>query len=297
MKRREFVAGAAAFATVSSLAELGIEVLAQDDLGPSPERRASPVAVGTGASVPFIEAPLPAVEVRLEGSRYVFGLDTGAQGFARLSEHLITTERIAVTGRMRVSDPSGRNPQEVNVHTISSLVLGDMTFENVEAQATRMLPSGIDGILGLDLFSGVLLTLDRQTGWLQVNHGVLPAADGKTTFQSPHGPTLRVPIVFGDETFLADVDTGQAIVPLLLPSTVALKIADADVTTTTGMTVSGATSISLSNYFGSVTVGSTNLSIDKIGWPSPTPTANLGWQAFRGCIVRIDRANNRVAIS
>jgi hypothetical protein len=202
-------------------------------------------------------------------------------------------------GRMRVSDPSGLGSREVDVFNVPTLEIGSLRFATFEGEVSDRLPPNIDGILGLDLFAGLILTLDRRMGAFRLSRGSLPAADGRTCFQSMSGPTIRLPLAIGGAVLEADIDTGQAVCPLLLPTEAATRVVDngTATVTATARTVSQSMAVTTAPYSKPVTAGALALSVDRVGWPTPTPVSNLGWAAFRGRKLEIDRALGRVRLS
>jgi hypothetical protein len=302
LQRRRFLAG-----TIASIA--GSKYALSDPAGdggamPPPRgpmrRRAAPVAVGDSCTLPLqAHAPLPVIPASVNGRTYLFGVDTGAMGFARVSGELVHECHLEQAGIARMSDPSGKHPQDVAVFRLASLALGAVHFGELDAEQESHLPNGVSGLLGLDLFEGFVLGFDRNAGRLSLTRGELPSADGKHRFQSPPAPALRLPVSVADQRFSADVDTGQAICPLLVTPDWAVRLGlqqDASLSTA-GRTVSQTLTTSIAPNSRIVTAGETTLAVDRIGWPTPTPAPNLGWQAFAGLHLELDRRNNRCRLS
>jgi len=260
------------------------------------QRRSPPRSSGSTATLHLDPAmPMPSVAVAIGTRRYVFGLDTGAMGFARVSSQLVADCSLVQTGKAHISDPSGMNAHDVALWRLPSLTLGNIRFDEFDAEQENHLPAGLSGILGLDLFAGIILGLDHKNERLILNRGSLPEPDGKRSFQSRSGPVLRLPVTIEGNHFEADIDTGQGVCPLLVSPDWATRIGMQrdNLRTTTGHTVSQAIPVMIAPNSKSVKVGDISLPVDSIGWPTPTPMPNLGWQAFVGLHLEIDRQNNR----
>jgi hypothetical protein len=243
--------------------------------------------------------PLPVVSVTIDRAEMLFGIDTGAMGSGRISAAAANELRLRPAGQRLISDPSGRNPQSVNVYQAPSLALGAVRFLNVEIEETNRLPPGLAGILGLDLFAGFVLTLDAPGRSLGLARGGLPQADGRSVFQSPPGPAIRVPLRIGEHALDADIDTGQVLWPLLVSEAAARALPLTGETRSGGVgrTVSGEYELFVRSLSAEAWLGETRLDIADVAWPSPTPTANLGWRAFAGRALRIDSAARRCALA
>jgi Aspartyl protease len=113
-------------------------------------RPAAPAVSGDRANIEMQDVPTVMVTVNGRGP-YRFGIDTGAQGHARVSTALVTELGLWPVGEIISGDPSGQNPQTLPVYRLDTLVLGDLTFTGGTAELS--LADGIDGMRGLDLFN------------------------------------------------------------------------------------------------------------------------------------------------
>lgn len=124
----------------------------------------------------------PAIEVMVNGKGpFLFLIDTGAQGMARADTSLVQKLNISVAGQTATSDGSAKQVKISKVR-FETLSIGSLQFRNVEAlsrsyNAASYLPH-LDGILGFDLFSDYLLTLDYPNKRVRIEREELPKPDG-----------------------------------------------------------------------------------------------------------------------
>ena len=279
LSRRNFLISSAAFAAGTVFAQQPQGGTA----GPMPmRRRPVPRSVGDSASMQLEPGiSLPAAKVQIAGKTYIFGIDTAAMGFGRVSPALASAARLAEAGNMMVSDPTGQHAKQVGIFRIPTMQLGGVRFLNVDAEEESMLPQGCDGLLGAEIFAGFVVGLDAKGAQLTLRRGRLSGTSDSRTFSTPTGPALRVPVHVGPLAFDADVDTGQCICGLLVSAGQAAQLQlHAGPQTHIAHTVGGAHELNLAQNTVPVTAGSATLYVEQIGWPSPTPFANLGWKAF-----------------
>src|SRR5262249_42589254 len=107
-----------------------------------------------GVTVEMLAAGhLPAVRVMVNGQGpFVFGIDPGAGGAARVDWALAAKLGLEVVGQVRGGDPSGHNTRVMNVVRVPSLEIGGARFEGLQAAVRdyneRRVGGPIDGILG-----------------------------------------------------------------------------------------------------------------------------------------------------
>ncbi|MCI0549015.1 MAG: serine hydrolase, partial [Candidatus Rokubacteria bacterium] len=144
----------------------------------TPQRSRVPEA---GVEVEMLAAGhLPALRVLVNGQGpYLFGIDTGAQGTARIDSALAAKLGLEVVGQARSGDPSGLNTRTVDLVRIESLEIGGACFEGmvggVRGAGERRLGLTLDGVLGFGLFADALLTLDYPGRKVRIERGELPA--------------------------------------------------------------------------------------------------------------------------
>ena len=93
---------------------------------------------------PVLDVPMlfrgatPAVEVSVNGKgKFLFAIDTGAQGTARVDSTLVERLGLKVTGQVNASDGSGQNVRSLDVVKLDSISIGDVQFRDVEALTIR----------------------------------------------------------------------------------------------------------------------------------------------------------------
>jgi hypothetical protein len=81
-----------------------------------------------------IEGGMPVIEVQVNGQGpFLFGIDTGAQGSARIDSALVEKLGLKPSGEVRAGDPSMRNAQTVTTVKLDSLIVGGRRFSEVTA--------------------------------------------------------------------------------------------------------------------------------------------------------------------
>jgi aspartyl protease len=160
-----------------------------------------------------MESGRPVVEATIEGKGpYSFILDTGAGGTV-LSSELVKALGLPIVGEMQIGDPI--HPQGITAKQvrIGRLVIAGATFSGLIA--TSMEKSGfsehlgVRGVLGMPLFSDLLLTLDCGHSEIRIARGELPEPDGKGILALQPGHGIRVPITVGNLDLVADLDSGS----------------------------------------------------------------------------------------
>ena len=250
--------------------------------------------------------PMPAIEVTVNGKGpFLFAIDTGASGPGRADASLVEKLSLPEVGQARGGDGSGANLQSMKVVQVDSLSIGDLDFKRVslpsrDYNTTPNFPH-IDGILGLDLFSGYLLTLDYAGKRVRIEKGQLPAADGKEIldFEAPRGiPTVELHV--GDTRLKAHIDSGNAVGAFIVPASLAdtLTFVSPPVTIGKARTVSSEIEIKRGQMKGSVRLGRFEFPDASITYPSVSPeVGNIGSQALADFALTFDQQNHRVKLA
>jgi CubicO group peptidase (beta-lactamase class C family)/predicted aspartyl protease len=271
------------------------------------DRERGPMATSLpkdGVDVPMVRVShLPAVHLLLNGQGpFLFEIDTGAAGTARLDSALAQRLGLATVGEVLAGDPSGKNARAVPVVSIDSIELGGARFTGLTAAVRdyRGLgrPETVDGILGFAFFTDCLLTLDYPGARVRLSQGALPAADGREVldFRSPRGVpsvTLRV----AGQEMEADVDAG-AQGGLALPETLAATLPLAGLLEVVGRarTTSNTFEIRAAPLAGDVQIGGLTLSRPRLEFQPLFPQANIGSRVLRDLVVTFDLRNHRLQL-
>jgi hypothetical protein len=260
-------------------------------------------AKGDSVEVPmkFVGA-MPAVEVVVNGKGpFLFGIDTGGQGQARVDSSLMEKLELKPTGEIRGSDGSGRNPQAMQRVRLQSIEIGGLRFADVEAGSRnyRAMPrmSEIDGILTVALFANYLITLDYPAKLVRIAKGELAKADGAETldYKSSGGiPMLSLRI--GDADVPAHIDSGNMIGGFVLPRAVAEKLTFAAEPATVGhaRSISGEVEIKEGRMSESARLGRYEFPQPAVTFPAPGDYANIGAKVLSDFAITFDAKNERV---
>ena len=197
----------------------------------SPPVQLAPKSVELGSGA--VEVPMrpglslvPVVPVRLEGGATAeMALDTGAS-FVVVSHELVSRGNLPVRkpGGLASADAAGNVRKASAVARVGRLCVNQpggaegICFGAFDAFVTDLnaLSRGrgrrVDGLLGLPLFRGVLLTVDYPRARMRVENGELPQPDGQEVLpiQIAAGGRLLVPLRVGGREVWANMDTGFA---------------------------------------------------------------------------------------
>lgn len=283
-----------------------VAALAQEPAGPQPVQRqvrrmsAPPVQVqGQCAAVPMrLINNIPVVEVRIGGQGpFLFAIDTGAAGHGRISQALAERLGLSVVGEARTPAPGGTTETRP-IYGAGPITLGGVTFNGaglLVLSTARGPNPGWDGILGIDMFRDLTLTLDYGSGVAMVGRATV--TDGvAANFEQG---IATIPVEIAGRTFNVDLDTGNGAGGLFLPEAEAraLPLSGEPVARGTARTSFGAFAIMEAPLGAPITVGGTALNHRAVGWPPARGSGNLGSRALAGMVLRVDRPNSRVALA
>jgi predicted aspartyl protease len=228
-------------------------------------------------------------------------LDTGSSGSLILDQSL--AEQLGIKGRGSATLGDANHPGSIHVSLsrVDSLSLGGAVFRNVDvafwpdalpihgARAPR-------GIIGIGLFSDVLLTLDGDMQQLELKRGELPRANGESVvnFDAPRG-TPRIPVIVGGRRVLAELDCGST-GGLTLPEAYAdsLELATPPADIGHGLSVNGEFPIRGAVLEGAVHFGGRNVEKPTLEF-THAPAANIGYRFLREFTFTIDQREKKIA--
>lgn len=252
-----------------------------------------------GLTVPIrMEKGRPVVEVTINGKGpYSFVLDTGAGGTV-LSAELVRELALPVVGEVQIGDPI--HPQGITAKQvrIEKLGIGAATFTGM--MGTAMERSGFEehlgarGVLGMPVFSDLLLTLRVAGPEIRIARGKLPDPDGRRVVALQPGHGIRVPITVGSIELVADLDSGSP-AGLSLPEkymdSLPLEGKPVEVghakTVTADFVVYGAT------LKGAVLIAGYRLENPTLRF-NALPVANIGSDLLKRYTVTIDQKSGRI---
>ena len=242
---------------------------------------------------------MPVIPISIGGRELKVGLDTGAPGGPHLPVALIEALGAELIGEAHMSDPSLQNPVPVGLYRIDGLKIGNIEVDNWIATGRndpRPSALGVDGIIGLDAFDGFVVTIDFPSSRLVLTEGRLPEPDGKTSFRY-EGPIPQVPLTLDGRTMAAHIDTGNARYAVLAPAAAAETLPARGEAFPVGLarTINNTFSL-MAVPVEDARVGTLDLHAGTVAFPSPGPNGNLGSLLLRDMVVKIDAANQIVAL-
>jgi predicted aspartyl protease len=263
---------------------------------PAPDRS------GVRASLPLqLIAGLPTITATINGAGpFRFGIDTGAAGYLRVTPDLALKLGLTQIGEALASDPSGKSPVRLQLFEVATLKFGDLTFSKVPTISLGMTRPGMDGIIGMGFFHDLLLKLDYGRLNFSADPGSLPPANGKDVIDISldRGVIPTIPVKVGNWASNAHLDTGNTRYPFFVPSSevAAMPTRGAARAIGTAHTVNQQLTLQAIDLTAPVVIGSTDLGVSSVGFPSAGPQANVGSLALTNMAVTIDSANRRVKV-
>ncbi|HEX9961554.1 MAG TPA: retropepsin-like aspartic protease [Pyrinomonadaceae bacterium] len=257
------------------------------------------------ASLPMKSRGLtPAVEVTVNGKGpFLFAVDTGAQGKARVDISLMKRLDMKAVGQRRAGDGSGQNARMLDVVKIDSLKIGELEFRDVEA-VTRDYNSSpnltkIDGVIGFNLLAEYLLTLDFPAKQIRIETGELPPATSGNNilnFENPNGVPV-VELQIGSQKVKADIDSGNMVGGFMLPTAVVekLNLAGQPVVVGRAGTVSSEIEIKQVRLKDSIRLGGFEFAEPTVSFPALS-IANIGAPAMQDFLFTFDQKNKRLKL-
>ena len=266
-------------------------------------------SAGSTAKLP-LEIPLkmdggmPTIELMVNGKGpFVFGIDTGAQGGARIDSSLMEKLALKPSGQVRATDGSGRNPQMAELVKLESIEIGGLRFTDVTAGSRNYRnsprPMNIDGILGLSVLSEYMVTLDYPAKLLRIEKGELPKADGAEIldYKSKGGiPLLELSV--GTTKIDAHLDSGNMIGAFVLPTAFAEKLTRASEPVVVGRarSASGEMEIKQVQVKDMIRLGRHEFPDPTVTYPALSDIGNIGAKMLSQFVVTFDQKNERVRL-
>ncbi len=164
----------------------------------------------------------PVVEARINGKGpFKLLIDTGTSFPVVLDDILVGKLKLPATGITRPRGEAG----DLDIVDVGTMTIGDAEFSSIQGirstgvGCASMTGEGIQGILGLPLFKGCLLTLDFPERRVSFESGELPRPDGETIEYSAdeeHDYGVTVTLSVAGVPAKAHLDTGSpALVTML----------------------------------------------------------------------------------
>jgi hypothetical protein len=192
----------------------------------------------------------------------------------------------------------------MDVVKATSISFGGLEFRDVSAPSRNYNTSPrlphIDGILGFNLFSDYLLTLDYPGKRVRVERGELPNADGVQilNFENPRGiPVVELNV--GSHKIKAHIDSGNTIAAFVLPTSLVEKLTLASEPRVVGRarTVSNDVEIKEARLKDTIRLGRFEFGEPTIVFPAISNDANIGSNLLREFAITFDQKNKRLRIN
>lgn len=248
---------------------------------------------------------MPTIELKVNGKGpFVFGIDTGAQGGARIDSSLMEKLALKPSGQVQATDGSGRNPQMAEMVKLDSVEIGNLRLTDVTAGSRNYRnsprPLNVDGILGLSVFSDYLVTLDYPAKVLRIDRGELPKADGAEIldYKSKGGiPLLELSV--GGTKIDAHLDSGNMIGAFVLPTAFAEKLTRASEPVVVGRarSASGDMEIKQVQVKDVIRLGRHEFAEPTITYPALSDIGNVGARTLSQFVITFDQQHERIRLT
>lgn len=268
------------------------------------------LAVSAAQAEPAVTVPMqpygpyPAVPVMVNGTGpYLFLIDTGANGRARIDSSVVQRLRLPDVGTTTAGTVVSDKTIQLRL-TRAELQIGTRRYREVEAisnnyNTVEYLPD-IGGILAFDLFKDQLLTLDFCGRRVKIDEGALPPADGRTILDYEDRDGIPyLPITIGDQRVMALLDTGD-VRALDLPTAVVRQLYLASFPRPLGrptVSVVGQTDgVNVATLEDPVVIGAQRFERTEVAFSTKWTVPILGSSLFRDTVLTFDQKNRRIRI-
>jgi len=153
----------------------------------------------TAVPIELLDGDRPVVSVTLNGrGPYRLAVETG-------SPDVLLTPQVVDSLRL----PPARTSEPDSLFRLDSLRIGDIVVGALSVGQDRAFARlGVDGVLGLDAYAGLLLTIDYPAAQLILSKGTLPVPDGREVLRAVRvGPFMGVSVDAGGTREIGVIDT------------------------------------------------------------------------------------------
>jgi len=253
-----------------------------------------------------LELPMPTsggratVEVRIgDAGPYRFLIDTGA-GVSVVDSRIATALGLEPIGHMDVGVPGGRQVPADRV-LVPTLRVGDLVIEDarpVVLDIAAMTHGAMDGVLGLDVFGSVLLTLDPVNARAVVSRGALTREMAGVVVLDTAGGRLAFDIDVAGHTVPTQIDTGSPAgftFPASLMATLPSE-KENEREAVAGL-VGGERAVRVRRLEGTIRFAGLEFVNPTVGFMDPSPpVANIGTRVLAELAITIDQRNGLLAV-
>ncbi|HEV7922903.1 MAG TPA: serine hydrolase [Thermoanaerobaculia bacterium] len=271
--------------------------------GPRKEPRRAGAAEGPGevliggrCEVPMtFSRHLPVIEAKVNGKGpFRFTFDTGFGHMMQLSPAIVSQLGLPQVGEAIAGDPSGNNRRTMRMVHIDAVDIGTAHLGSIDvAEANRELLEGTDGVIGLPLFTSLLVTFDYPNNRFVIDGGSLPTTAIPYTTDRGGVPAIEIDVA-GRKTKV-DIDSGSpALITLPMSLAKTLKLSQEPKVVGRARTPSNEFDIYGADLIGEVTIGQTVLTNPRLDIVEIFPTGHIGSRFLKDYAVTYDPANKRV---
>lgn len=257
------------------------------------------VLIGGRTEVPMTFARhLPVIEAKVNGKGpYRFTFDTGFGHMMQLSPAIVSQLALPQVGEVIAGDPSGTNRRTMRMVHIDAIDIGTAHLGDVDvAEANRELLEGTDGIIGLPLFTSLLVTFDYPNNRFIIDGGSLPAT--AISYSTDRGGVPAIDIDVAGTKTKVDIDSGSpALITLPMALAKTLKLSGEPSVVAHARTPSNEFDIYGADLVGEVKVGDIVVTNPRLDIVEIFPIGHLGSRFLKSYAVTFDPANKRVAFS
>ncbi len=244
----------------------------------------------------------PGVPVLVNGhGPYLFLVDTGASGVARIDASVVKELKLPVVGTDTASGATGGAPVAIQRVAVTSLRVGKREYRDLQPLSRNYNTPGeylpdIGGILALNLFKDELVTIDFPRRQLRIERCQLPPADGSTVLPyEERGGLVYVPVTLGNERLMALLDSGTDRA-IDLPTSIIRKLRLANFPHPIGQAegVTGKVGIAEANVDGDLRIGTQLVHRPAVTFSETFETPIIGSVLLHDFAVTIDQRNRRI---
>jgi CubicO group peptidase (beta-lactamase class C family) len=257
------------------------------------------VLIGGRVQIPMdLTNHVPVIEAKVNGKGpFRFAVDSGFGGMMQVTPALEEKLGLPVIGEAISGDPSGKNQKTVRILHADSVDIGEAHFGQVDVgEQGGQHAMDVDGIIGLQLFTSLIVTFDYPNSRFEIDGGGLPPADGAKilTYSAEHGiPNIEVDVA--GVKVKTDIDSGSpALLSIPLALAKSLPLAEEPRVFGHGRTVGNDFDIYGAPLKGEAHVGAITLTNPQLDFVEIFPVGNLGFRFLKDLVVTFDPANHRV---
>jgi len=259
------------------------------------------IMIGGRTAVPMeLARHVPVIQAKVNGrGPFRFALDTGFAGVMMISAGVAKQLDLKVAGEVMAGDPSGKNTRSVQQAHVDSFDVGNVHLGDFLAGEEAESPlDDTDGVIGLQMFHSLLVTLDYPHKKVAFSGGALPAGDANVLKYSTEKGIPNVNVDVAGTKVSMDIDAGSPAL-LTVPLSVAKSLPlDAEPRVVGhGRTMTNEFDVYAATLKGEAHVGNVTLTNPQLDFVDIFPVGNIGSRFLSQYVVTFDPANQLVRFS